>query len=526
MTHFSHAMCSEWERGGERHFALSHSAKAHLRQLFNAAKEERRIARELLAEHDSPELHADGATKPGEHHAGDEAGTSKNERGTVNVEPEGKGAPQTAPREAEEPDSGTAGRRQSSDDGAKAAWDEVERNTLRFDEFAALLAVAKLPAAELGEEEQRALYRKVAKRGDAPGDDEHTVSFNEFVDWVTLADDENAAMLEETSDASLWAAVARSLTSMTRPLAQNMAAVFNVLMQRGTLAVAKYIANPARLFRRVAVGTLEVIGRRNTSLTVVSAVRAELQTSGVYGVASLAFGPWLFNSVVSFAMFETYTRLKEAITTESRPWTRHFQSDDPYMSIIKCDTFSGASAGLVQAVINTPAYNIKRGMPGKSLTQGGLDLYVKKGLRGVFADMQLIMLQETLGLACFFTSYELYKLWLQQRVDEEHKVATWVCAGMAAGMTLTAVTHPFDNLHEWHVAHRSSRTPHNAFVHFCTHPHSNTVRRTLFHGLSRRMVMGVPAGIPLLIYELLSDNASVQAHLDAAKAAESKPPQL
>eukprot|EP01061_Rhynchopus_euleeides_P015248 TRINITY_DN26091_c0_g1_i1.p2 TRINITY_DN26091_c0_g1~~TRINITY_DN26091_c0_g1_i1.p2 ORF type:complete len:467 (+),score=166.90 TRINITY_DN26091_c0_g1_i1:109-1509(+) len=385
--------------------------------------------------------------------------------------------------------------------------------------FTALLVEAGIQV--LDEDAADLLYDKVRKGSDV-------IRLPHFLEWVANADDEHSAFLEERSDASYYASLARTVTTMTRPLAQSLGALVNLVGRNLTVLLAKYAANPVRLFRRVAVGTLEVVGRKRGSLTTMQAVKAEVASGGFYGVARLAIGPYLFNSAVAFTMFHTYTVLKEHLLLQKEDWTHYFTSSNPYVQILKQETFAGGSAGLLQATMNTPVYNIKRKMPGKTISLGAKEIFISHGMRGLFADMPLMCVQETLGLAVFFSSYELMKKALQEKVSHEQRIVSWVVAGMAAGMMLTAVTHPFDNLHEWHVRHHTKKSHPNAMVHFMQHTIRVTgkrhlsIRRILFHGLAKRLPMGIPAGIPLLVYEVMMGHETVVQQVEDFKNSNQK----
>ena len=372
---------------------------------------------------------------------------------------------------------------------------------------------------------------------------EDGVCLEEFLVWVSLSEDEEAALLEERSDASLYASLARTVTSMTKPLSQSVGAVLNLAFRNIGTVLAKYLANPARLFRRGAVGTLELLSRKRGSLPVLHAVRAEFASGGVYGILRLATGPYFYNAIVSFSMFHTYSTLKGVLADQEDSWTNRFCHENENIQIIMREGFAGVCAGLVQGSLNAPAYNVKRKMPGKLLTTGAMELWQAKGIGAIFADLPLMCIQEVIGLAAFFTSYELIKTQLRGRVAKEYEMLSWVVSGMAAGLILTLITHPFDNLHEWHVRHHTKTSPSNAVLHFAQHHYTAkelrrtqigsagtstqkggggrggghraalTSRRILFHGLTKRLPMGVMAGFPLLVYELMVGQDHLEDHL-------------
>ena len=381
-----------------------------------------------------------------------------------------------------------------------------DNEVLGHHEFLNLLKIANLPAAKMDSQEKEKLFYEVAEYGGCPD----SINFASLVVWVSESDNENAEILEIESDASFYAGLARAATSMTRPLAQSVTAVMQLLIRKASLTLAKYISNPVRLFKKSAVGTLEVISRKRGSLSTASALRAELAAGGVSSIAKLAVGPYMYNSIVSLTMFHTYSTTKEYL---------HLKNSNPtFKEAVSIELLCGGFAGFIQALLNTPAYNVKRIEPGKPLFKGCQKLLRKDGLRGLFKDMPLMTVQEVCGLASFFASYEFYKHHILKYTPDDHRLAGCVFAGMSAGMTLTAVSHPFDNLHEWHITNRHSQSAHsNAFIHFIRQQSRKSKAKILFRGLSRRLPLGIPAGIPLLVYEVFLGQDALNEQVDSAK---------
>ena len=332
-----------------------------------------------------------------------------------------------------------------------------------------------------------------------------TVGLQEFLNWVHAADDSLSQRLEERTDASAYASVVRAFTTMTRPLAQSAGAAVSFVTRSIGDVLARYLANPVRLFKRNAVGMFELLARRRGSLSAMRAIQAEVSSGGYYSIARLTAGPYLCNALVSFAMFQTYSRVKATLEEQEKPWTHRYNHANPYVQSMARETCAGTCAGVLQACMNTPLYNIKRRAPGLAITDGAANLFVKAGARGLFADLPLMMMQESIGLTTFFSSYELSKMYLEAKVKEEERVLAWIAAGMIAGASLTTVTLPFDNLHEWHILHRRRNTPRNALWHFCSRKISKghpSTRRILFRGLTTRMPLGMAGGLPLIVYEV------------------------
>eukprot|EP01063_Lacrimia_lanifica_P013012 TRINITY_DN19683_c0_g1_i1.p1 TRINITY_DN19683_c0_g1~~TRINITY_DN19683_c0_g1_i1.p1 ORF type:complete len:557 (+),score=176.96 TRINITY_DN19683_c0_g1_i1:83-1753(+) len=385
--------------------------------------------------------------------------------------------------------------------------DETEPMALTEDEFVRFLSAVL--HADRPDERARQIFDELKDP------ETKTVAFDDFAHWVEEGDSEEAEELERSADASFYAGLARAMTSMTRPLSQSIVYGVQIVASKFGFAMAKYMANPIRLFKRAAVGTLEIVSRRNSSMSIAAAVSHEFSAHGWYGVLRLTSGPYIFNALVSLSMFQTYENVRSHYTFENEP--------SEFKQALKREAFAGTVAGVVQAVMNTPVYNIKRKMPGRSLTSGASEMFVKHGTYGLFENLPLMVLQESFGLGLFFSSYECYKAMLRDSFDEKRRVLSLVFAGMLAGMTLTTATHPIDNLHEWHTATRNSPRWHpNVLIHFVRafrdRPAAKA-RRMLFKGLARRVPLGIPAGIPLLVYELMIGHEGIQDSLKEHHAA-------
>lgn len=322
----------------------------------------------------------------------------------------------------------------------------------------------------------------------------------------------NAVALQAYSreyDASLYGAIVRSLTSLTRPLATAVPSAIMLLklklkwnlkqvavlgMKKVYLTVQTAIANPTKFFTRPAVSTLHAFQHHPRGMWHV--VCKEFRVRGVTGIVRKAIGPYLYNSFAALAMFQTYTKTRlvfHGLCTVG---------DRPCNFPLFCEAGAGVAAGFVQATLNTPLYNIKlrrvRGLreaavksepppPPRGILASVVAMHGRVGLAGVYRSFPYVFTQESCSLAAFFTSYEWFKSLGTQVVREhidpsgEKDMIAWAAAASAAGVILAAVGTPFENVLEWHVTRRSPGAPHGVLLHFA----QDARRKTEFRGVLR-----------------------------------------
>mmetsp|Transcript_103231 Transcript_103231/g.291498 ORF Transcript_103231/g.291498 Transcript_103231/m.291498 type:complete len:456 (-) Transcript_103231:88-1455(-) len=393
---------------------------------------------------------------------------------------------------------------------------------LTFAAFRALACDLQLPVATQSHDEQMRLFAQVAANAGGDQVDQASVSFQEFCTWVAASDDTNAIALREywqSEDASLWGGAVRALTNLARPLATLAAPallalklkakyVVLKLSQKVAVALKASMQNPTRLFRRRALSPTEAFQGHPAGL--LHALRAEVAASGFRGVTRKAIGPYVANSIVAVSMFQTYTAarllLHGAFSVGQEPGTA---------APMLCEASAGATAGLVQATLNTPLYNLRlRTMRGKPSVQHGLtaglrSLWSSKGTLGVFQNYRYVVAQECCSLAAFFLSYEWFKAHTARLVrahldpSGQRDVYAWAAAASASGVVLVAVGTPFENLLEWHIARRTGTTPVSVLGHFIRDARPQCRPRILLSGLRRKLPLAPLAGLPLIAYEVM-----------------------
>lgn len=344
--------------------------------------------------------------------------------------------------------------------------------------------------------------------------------------------EDTAGLAEAEGDASVWGALARSFTSLSRPLVvvtslAVLKAKYVMLLVAKKVAVAlkQSMQNPSRLFRRQALSPLEAFRAHPEGL--IMGLQKEFAVGGLWGVTSKALGPYVTNACIAMVMFHTYSVtqhfLRQHFVVEGAPAQTSVAACDAVpanevspdvvtATVIACEALAGAAAGSVQATLSAPLYNIKLRNDAGTLFDNFRFLYRREGIRGLFRNYPFVAIQESLSLAAFFGSYACLRTqatyFLHRHVDSSGKadMCAWAVAASASGMVLVAVGTPFENLHRWHVARRDMETPSNIGLHFLRSAKPQTRCRILLSGLRRKLPLAPVAGLPLLVYEAAMHN--------------------
>ena len=370
---------------------------------------------------------------------------------------------------------------------------------LNFYEFVALATSLQLPLARQSEEEQRSAFAEVAT---SSGGSETTVSFEELCAWIEKSPSADAIalrLLTREEESAFSAGLVRAVTGLIRPLSgvaliQALIAMkFKLLWlaKSATVAAKKCmmfakakafvsaeaaVRNPWRLFRRQVFSPLDAF-RVHPSQGIAGiwgALREEHEKHGVRGIGLKTTGPYLANAVVAMSMFHTYTyaRLSLHMLAVEHPMIAE--------SPLRCEAAAASAAGVVQATMHTPLYNMRLGreeniaavqrVEHKGLSQSFHELYGKGGLPGCFRNYPFVLVQETCSLVTFFTSYEWLKtkatILLHHHVDAsgEKDIFAWAWAASLSGVVMVAVGTPFENVLTWHVSRRGPSTPNSGLV--------------------------------------------------------------
>lgn len=407
---------------------------------------------------------------------------------------------------------------------------------LNFHEFVALATALQLPLSKQSEEEQRSVFAEVATSG---GGSETTVSFEELCAWIekgASADAVALRLLAREEESAFSAGLVRAVTGLIRPLSgvaliQALIAMkFKLLwLAKSATVVAKKcmmfakakafvsaeaaVSNPWRLFRRQVVSPLDAF--RVHPSGILGALREEHKKRGVRGIGLKTTGPYLANAVVAMSMFHTYTyaRLSLHMLAVEHPMI----ADSP----LRCEAAAASAAGVVQATMHTPLYNMRLGreeniaavqrLEHKGLSQSFRELYGRGGLPGCFRNYPFVLVQETCSLVTFFASYEWFKtnatILVHHHVDAsgEKDIFAWASAASLSGVVMVAVGTPFENVLTWHVSRRGPSTPNSVFAHFVkfgiSKPHA--ARLVLWSGMRKKLIGAPLMGLPLLAYEFM-----------------------
>lgn len=406
---------------------------------------------------------------------------------------------------------------------------EDATSELNLQEFCALAQSLKLT---LTPEELKKVFAEATARS---GRD--TVSFEEVSTWI-VQNDEALLVLDLLSRqqdvAAVSAGVARALVAILRPLGGIALIPMLAAVKLKALAVAKfcllgakkgmffakakaalsleaYMKNPFKLFRRQVISPLDPF--RQKEMSTVEAMRKEVRESGLKGLSTKSILPYAANAGIAMVMFHTYTTTRLMLHS----WADSYPSLAPLAEMpLCCEALAGARAGLMQATLHSPLYNVRlcrddeiaANRDQKALGQRLVELHARAGIRGCFQNYSFIMAQEVLALMSFFTSYEWLKLkttsWLRHQLDDsgEKDVWGWTIAACGSGVVLSAVGTPFENLLAWHVAERSKAQPRGVWKHFLKEP-SRSRRSILFGGMRSKLLIAPLAGLPLLAYEIM-----------------------
>eukprot|EP00931_Biecheleriopsis_adriatica_P049838 TRINITY_DN28832_c0_g1_i1.p1 TRINITY_DN28832_c0_g1~~TRINITY_DN28832_c0_g1_i1.p1 ORF type:complete len:447 (-),score=111.59 TRINITY_DN28832_c0_g1_i1:22-1362(-) len=395
---------------------------------------------------------------------------------------------------------------------------------LDFQEFSALAADLQLPVARRSEAERQMVFEEVAKRT-LPLD---TVSFEDFCAWVADSKDVDAVTLEVYSrqqDASFTAGLVRVASlavlqaafafkvkalAMLKPFLLASKQVFVIAKAKASLALKSSMKNPTKLFKRQVLNPLEDFKKHPSG--AAQGLKAEFLASGARGIASKAYAPYLANTFVAMSMFHSYSSTRMFL--HRRAAFDHRIADAP----LSCEAAAGAAAGIVQATLHTPLYNVRlarhtavdKKRVSKDLITEFKELYRHRGLLAFFRNYPFVIVQEVCSLSAFFVSYEWLKtettIMLRHHVDAtgDMDLCAWALAASGAGVVLVAVGSPFENLLMWHVSRRKEGAPQSVLPHFVRFSKSRKKRLQIaLSGMRWRLPLAPLAGLPLLAYEVL-----------------------
>lgn len=385
--------------------------------------------------------------------------------------------------------------------------DVLRTALIDFDGFCRLIDDLNLSSAWEGEAALRAAFDEARAQ-------EEAMTFEAFSRWADSSG-QTEAILEEMAwrdePASIVGGIVRALSRMTRPLiglvtrATGMIQYIGVfMMKKISNALKASMRNPTKFFRRNALSPWEILTKNPAGL--VPAIRAEWIAGGVAGFSLKMGAPYIANTVVAMSMFQAYTSVNGLM---------QHQAPDGAAKLFACEIVSGAAAGLVQASLNTPLYNIKN-TPGKTravtkrdgLVAGLRYLGRTQGLACLFRTYPYIVAQECVSLSAFFTSYEYFKLHsvhLVRQYDssEDKDAIAWTLSATGAGVVLAAIGTPYENVLAWHVKNRKRHSPSSVVKHFVSLASRAEQKRILFSGMRKRLYMAPIAGLPLLAYEAM-----------------------
>lgn len=227
------------------------------------------------------------------------------------------------------------------------------------------------------------------------------------------------------------------------------------------------------------------------------------------------------NSIVAMSMFHTYTSVREYLHGIATAMGGRSEPSHPFLV---CEAAAGAAAGLVQATLNTPLYNVKlrqglqegvatsssaRYPPRHGIVAGLRDLLRHGGIQSMYGNYPWVLAQEGCTLVAYFTSYEWFKIHatraVRQSIDPSGKrdLCAWALAASAAGGVLAVVSTPFENLLDWHVGRRCDGAPKSVLAHFLRDARPGCRRRIILAGLRQKMLLAPVTGLPLLAYEAM-----------------------
>ena len=366
---------------------------------------------------------------------------------------------------------------------------------LNFQEFVALATALQLPLSRQSEEDQRRVFAEVATSG---GGSQNTVSFEELCAWIeksTSADAVALRLLTLEEESAFSAGLVRAMTGLLRSLggvaviqalaalkfkclwiAKSVAFAAKKLMMlakaKAFVSAETAMRNPWRLFRRQVVSPLHAFRVHPSGMW--DALREEHKQRGVRGIGIKTTGPYFANAVVAMSMFHAYTYARLSLHMLAAEYPAI--TENP----LRCEAGAASAAGVVQATLHTPLYNMRLGredhiaavqrVEHKGLWQTFRELYGKGGLRACFQNYPFVLVQETCSLVTFFTSYEWFKtkasILLHEHVDAsgEKDALAWASAACLSGVAMVGVSTPFENVLTWHISRRRPSTPNGALT--------------------------------------------------------------
>eukprot|EP00927_Polykrikos_kofoidii_P062957 TRINITY_DN5776_c0_g1_i1.p1 TRINITY_DN5776_c0_g1~~TRINITY_DN5776_c0_g1_i1.p1 ORF type:complete len:377 (-),score=38.35 TRINITY_DN5776_c0_g1_i1:84-1214(-) len=353
------------------------------------------------------------------------------------------------------------------------------------------------------------------------------------------SDDAEIDILVQEEEATVCGSAVRTFTNLTRPLSSALCTTVLILKiklkhcavlagEKVAFAIEKTMKNPTKLFTRQAISPWDAF--RGHPEGLLAALRAEANLGGLFRTGRKAIGPYLTNATIAFSMFQTYTLTRLVLREMAQ------REDDGAHAHLHIEACAGFSAGIVQASLNTPLYNLKLGRSKRVLGElppkraislaaesrlgilAGLQaLQHQKGFLAIYQNYPYVVLQEGCSLAAYFTSYEFMKFHmtkaLRTHVDPtgQKDLIAWAAAASAAGIVLHSVGTPFENVLEWHISRRGAATPKNAFRHLFSETERKVRRRILLSDVRSKLLMAPLAGVPLLAYEIMSHGGVVPA---------------
>jgi len=217
-----------------------------------------------------------------------------------------------------------------------------------------------------------------------------------------------------------------------------------------------YFQNPLKLFRPSVIETLHLSKTKTGAVIQVDSppnsiytIYHTLKRDGLIKFLGQVMPAFTVNVIMGTAMFGTYDGSKLLLTTK---YPLIFENN-----IVTTNLIAGASAGLVYSIFTCPldAVNLqiweKRHHHEKTtLFRETRLLYQERGLSGMYRLVLLTVCRDTLGLATFFTTFELAKQRLttlekNQSFRLQNPLAV-LASGALAGLAHQAIYHPIEVL--------------------------------------------------------------------------------
>eukprot|EP00906_Rhabdomonas_costata_P020860 RCo030346 len=244
----------------------------------------------------------------------------------------------------------------------------------------------------------------------------------------------------------LAAGIARAVAGATQQLSRS-----SLLSLLSRTVTASFRA-PVRWFRpHRGIGTWDSVRLSHPEAPgVVAAVLEEWRARGWRGLRSHLWGPVAVNATIGAVMFTTYGSLMRRFEPGKETWA--------------CVFTAGGCSGALQGLLTCPVAQVRLHMQsseGRGCATAGQacrDLLRRRGIHGLFQGLPLSLAKESLGVGCFFASYEAVKAELGNALrspslglpvpDVAQRIMTILVAGGSAGIAYQLVHHPLTALQQ------------------------------------------------------------------------------